>query len=56
MATMHVRLDEEKDKDIIEFWKMQSNKTLTIKIILRKLIKQFGYKDIVRLIDLSDIK
>ena len=52
---LQIRFNEEKDKDILKFLNIQSNKTLLVKLILRKLIKKYGYVDIVKVLDLEDV-
>ena len=56
MPAVYIRLNKSKDDDVIKFLELQSNKTLAIKFVIRKLIKQIGYKDIFKIIDLKDIK
>ena len=56
MADIHIRLSEAKDADIIKFWKNQSNKSMAMKFIIRKLISQFGYDDILKHINVEDIQ
>lgn len=56
MPAVYIRLNKTKDADVIKFLELQSNKTLAIKFVIRKLIKQIGYKDIFKIIDFKNVK
>lgn len=56
MPAVYIRLNKTKDADVVKFLELQSNKTLAIKFVIRKLIKQIGYKDIFKIIDLKNVK
>jgi len=56
MPNLNVRLNKNDDSDIIKFWEKQLNKSLSLKVITRILIKKFGYEDIIKCIAVEDIK
>jgi hypothetical protein len=44
---IHILVNREKESDVLDFFNIQSNKSASIKILIRDFMKKFGNVDVI---------